>query len=287
MRATKVLLIESARNTGVSFVIPLKRKYDLQVAHSGKEGVALAAATRPDVVVLDAVSMRTSGDRVCARLRDTLGTLPIIHIRPKDSPKGESRADVVLQPPFTSRKLINRIERFVAASEQGEVLDVGIFSLNLEQHLLITPKFEKKLTPKLVDLMAMFMSHPNQTLGRKDIMQTVWDTDYMGDTRTLDVHIRWLRKIVEADPRKPEYITTVRGQGYCLVIRDETAAESLPEPATPDSVTVAANAAPGALSGGDGSPAVETLDESAAGDKPGLKVNRARSTKTKVPGSTD
>jgi DNA-binding response OmpR family regulator len=213
MRATRVLLIENARNNDITFAPSLKRKYQVQIAHSGKQAMAVALDKPPDVIVLDAVSLRTSGDRICSRLRAGVGGIPIIHIRPKDAPPGGSTADVLLSPPFTARKLTNRIDRFLVPSE-GKILEAGPFSLNLEQQTLTAPWTEKKLTPKLVTLMELFMQNLNQTLERKHIMQQVWKTDYMGDTRTLDVHIRWIRKIVEPDPRKPKYIMTVRGVGY-------------------------------------------------------------------------
>jgi DNA-binding response OmpR family regulator len=147
-----------------------------------------------------------------------IGALPIIHIRDAGSEPAPSDADVLLSLPFTARKLINRIERFAVASAESKVLEAGPFSLNLEQQTLTTPWNEKKLTPKLVTLMELFLENQEQTLDRKRIMQKVWNTDYIGDTRTLDVHIRWLRKVVEPDPRKPQYITTVRGKGYRFVI---------------------------------------------------------------------
>ncbi len=218
MRATRVLLIESARDNGTSFAASLKRKYQVQIAHSGKQGLILAADRRPDVIVLDAASLRTSGDRICSKLRAELGELPIIHIRTADVEPTLSQADVLLTLPFTSRKLINRIERFAVTEVESKLLEAGPFTLNLELQTLTTPWNEKKLTPKLVTLMELFLLNQEQVLGRKEIMQKVWDTDYIGDTRTLDVHIRWLRKVVEPNPRKPQYITTVRGEGYCFVI---------------------------------------------------------------------
>ncbi len=222
MRTTKVLLIESARNNGVSFAASLQRKYEVQIARSGKQGLALARESLPDVIVLNAASMRTSGDRISARLRAQVGELPIIHIRPEAVTDDKVVADVLLTPPFTSRKLINRVERFVPALE-AETIEVGPFSLNVEQHTLTTPWSEKKLTPKLVELLKLFLRHPATTLERKHIMQTIWKTDYMGDTRTLDVHIRWLRQVVEPTPRKPRYILTVRGVGYRFALPDEKA----------------------------------------------------------------
>ncbi|NDJ78243.1 MAG: response regulator transcription factor [Chloroflexi bacterium] len=219
MRATKVLLIESVRANGASFASGLQRKYDVQIVHSGKQGLLLAQTKRPDIVVLDAASMHTSGDRICARLRASLGELPIIHIRPEGMKNGHSDADVLLYPPFTYRKLVNRIERFVEdADTANNQLEAGPFALNLEQQTLVTANTENKLTPKLAALMQLFVQNQNQILNRKFIMQTVWKTDYTGDTRTLDVHVRWLRKIIEPEPRKPRYITTVRGVGYRFAI---------------------------------------------------------------------
>jgi DNA-binding response OmpR family regulator len=218
MRAIRVLLIESARDNGASFAASLKRKYQVQIAHSGKQGLVMASDRQPDVIVLDAASLRTSGDRICSKLRATLGGLPIIHIRSAEAEPTPTDADVLLLLPFTARKLINRIEHFAVSPVESKVLEAGPFSLNLEQQTLTTPWSEKKLTPKLVALMELFLQNPEQTLGRKQIMQQVWNTDYIGDTRTLDVHIRWLRKVVEPNSRRPQYITTVRGMGYRFVI---------------------------------------------------------------------
>lgn len=223
MKSTKILLIENERKNGVMFAPSLKRRYEVLIAHSGKQGLELAETDPPDVVILNAESLRTSGDRIVARLRAQLKEMPIIHIRPEAMDPHQSPADVLLFPPFTARKLINRVERFGKASE-AEVLAVGPFKLSYQQQTLITPWGEKKLTPKLVELMTMFMQHRDETLERKDIMQAIWKTDYMGDTRTLDVHIRWLRKVVEPEPRNPRYITTVRGVGYCFKLADSDSA---------------------------------------------------------------
>lgn len=216
MKTTRVLLIESARNSSESFAEPLRRRYQVQIAHSGKQGVEMAQKEMPTVIVLDAVSLRTSGNRISFSLRAALEQTPIIHIRAAEA-TGNSVADVLLAPPFTARKLTNRIDRLTVPA-QGAHLLVGPFSLNAQSQMLTTPWTEKKLTPKLVELMELFMGNLNNTLERKYIMQQVWKTDYMGDTRTLDVHIRWLRKAVEPNPRKPQYITTVRGVGYRFAV---------------------------------------------------------------------
>ena len=216
MKTTKVLLIESARNSSESFAASLMQKYQIQIANSGKQGVEMAQRDRPAAIVLDAASLRTSGNRISFSLRATFEQMPIIHIRAAEA-TGNSAADVLLVPPFTARKLTDRIDLFTVPM-QGTHLAVGPFSLNADSQTLTTPWSEKKLTPKLVELMELFMGNLNSTLERKHIMQQVWKTDYMGDTRTLDVHIRWLRKAIEPDPHRPQYITTVRGIGYRFVL---------------------------------------------------------------------
>lgn len=217
--AASVLLIESVRANGKSFSPALQKRYELTLAFSGKQGIRLAQDIRPDVVVLDAVSMRTSGDRICHKLRVCLPDTPIIHVRPTfDEIPAESQADVVLHQPLTWRKLVNRIKRFVdLAPKDEEWLRAGTLSLNVAQQVLMVGEQEKRLTPKLVGLAEIFFKNPNTVIARKTLIQQVWNTEYMGDTRTLDVHVRWLREAVEENPSKPRIVTTVRGVGYRLV----------------------------------------------------------------------
>jgi DNA-binding response OmpR family regulator len=216
----RVLLIESIRANGKSFSPALQKRYDLTVAYSGKQGLALAQALLPDVIVLDAASMRTSGDRVCRKLRSFLPDTPIVQIRPREEvADAPGPADVVLYPPLTWRKLVNRIKRFVDVPYlEDELLWAGShLCLNVAKRILYVGDQEKRLTPKLSGLAEIFFKHQNTVIARKTLIQQVWKTEYMGDTRTLDVHIRWLREVVEDDPGKPQVITTVRGVGYRLV----------------------------------------------------------------------
>jgi DNA-binding response OmpR family regulator len=219
MDAPKVLLIESVRANGKSFARALRKRYDLSLAYSGKQGLVVAQELLPDVVVLDAVSMRTTGDRICHTLRAYLPDTPIIHIRvPFEGKERTSPADVFLHYPFTWRKLINRVKRFVESQDKGgEILEAGTIRLNVPKRLLTVGEKEKRLTPKLAGLAELFLKHPHAVIARKTIIQQVWNTEYMGDTRTLDVHIRWLREVLETNPSHPTVITTVRGVGYRLV----------------------------------------------------------------------
>ena len=217
----RVLLIGRSQLKGASFPVTLKKRYDLTIIANGSRAQETASEHDPHVIVLDAVSMRTPGDRICRLLQANFPDTPIIHLHP--GPKGSalSHADVVLYPPFSSpRKLLNSIERLITLSDD-EIINCGPFSLNIPRRMLMTPRQETQLTPKVALLMVLFMRHPGQTLDRKTIMEAVWDTDYLGDTRTLDVHIRWIRKAIEDKPGKPVYLKTVRGIGYCFDVDDK------------------------------------------------------------------
>ncbi len=206
----------------------LEKRYRVLVAASGKRALALAQAQPPQVVVLDAVSMRTPGDRICQELRDGLKNVPIVHYHPGPKESAQSRADVVLFPPFSPRKLLSAVARLLPAQDDT-LVNCGPFAVNLARRVLLVDGQETQLTPKQASLVEIFFRHPGQTLERKILMEKVWNTDYLGDTRTLDVHVRWLRKVIEADPSKPRYLLTVRGVGYRLEVTDET----VPEAAVP------------------------------------------------------
>jgi DNA-binding response OmpR family regulator len=186
------------------------------MASSGKQAAALAQEHAPHVVVLDAISMRTPGDRICQSLRSRLPETPIIHMHPGPSEAAQSQADVVLCHPFTPRKLINSIERLLVVSDD-EIIICGPFSMNVDRRILFAHGQESQLTPKQALLMETFLRRPGEVLDRKTLMELVWDTDYLGDTRTLDVHIRWIRQALEDDD-SPRYLKTVRGVGYRLDI---------------------------------------------------------------------
>lgn len=217
MDAPTILLIESMRANGTSFASALGKRYQVVTAYSGKQGLTLAKNCAPQVIVLDAVSMRTSGDRLCATLRGDLASTPIIHIRPELKPaeKPTSPADVLLYQPFTARKLVNAIERFLR-SKNDEIVSYGPFTMNTVRRVLTVNGAESQLTPKLALLVETFLRNPEETLDRKTLMEQIWKTDYLGDTRTLDVHIRWMRQAIGDDPKKQMYLKTVRGVGYRL-----------------------------------------------------------------------
>ena len=219
----RVLVIERTQVQNPSFSEALKKRYEVFTAPSGRKGLTLAGEFLPGVIVLDAISMRTPGDRVCQLLREHLPTTPMVHLFPGEKNKVQSCAEVVLTLPFTARKLVNAIERLLqmqTTPQPGAVEAVvcGPFALDMSRRVLRFQGQETSLTPKLAQLIEIFMRYPGQTLDRKMLMSQVWNTDYLGDTRTLDVHIRYIRQAVEADPSKPIYFKTVRGIGYRLEV---------------------------------------------------------------------
>jgi DNA-binding response OmpR family regulator len=165
--------------------------------------------------------MRTNGARTCRQLRRRLPDIGIIHVREKGADKRQIEdADVYLELPFTHRKILNRIKQLLPADEATEeIVRYGQITLYRNKRSVdVGGRGEVKLTPKLAALLEEFMRHPHQVVTRRQLMQNVWETDYIGDTRTLDVHIRWMREILEADPGKPQLLQTVRGKGYILAV---------------------------------------------------------------------
>lgn len=212
-----ILYIGNTQVKEAAFLEALAKRYDVLTARSGKQGVDMAREHRPDVIVLDAVSMNTTGERVSRTLRAALGDVPIIHIHP--GPRGEARsaADVMLFRPLSARRLLNSVGGLLHEHEE-EVIDCGPFRLNVPRRILVVHGEEIQLSPKLALLIETFLRHPGETMDRKTLMEKVWDTDYLGDTRTLDVHIRWMREVMENGGSRPRYLQTVRGVGYRLVI---------------------------------------------------------------------
>lgn len=212
-----ILWIEGKRANSPTFIPGLRKKgYEVDTVQSGAQALARLADTPADLVVVDSASMRSNGKRICKSLRDQNENLPILVIA--DSSKdysGEISANIILILPFTIRKLNNRIIRFLPG-EGSHVLRAGPIRLDLERKKVRCKKKESRLTPRLILLLRTLMEHPGEVVERKRLFRDIWETDYVGDTRTLDVHISWLRQAIEADPRNPQYLKTIRGVGYRL-----------------------------------------------------------------------
>ncbi len=222
MNTATILLVEGQRAAQDSFDPALRKVgYTVFIATTGAAAFDWLDSHVPDLVVFDASSMRSSGSRTCRRIRTHIGDTPIVHCRNNDTPVDETaEADVYLMQPFTSRKLLNRVRDLLPANQyKEEVVRFGSIVLFLNKRALdVDGRGERRVTPKVVQLLAEFARYPNQIISRRQLMQNVWQTDFLGDTRTLDVHIRWVREFIEVDPSKPQILRTVRGKGYILVL---------------------------------------------------------------------
>jgi len=220
MRAA-VLIVEGKSGSDLFAAALKKAGYSVFIFHTGAAALTSLEKQEPDLVIFDSSSMRSSGTRTCRRLRRALDSKPIIHIREDGVPLDRStEADVYLQLPFTPRKLLNRVRALLPVDEvKEEIVRYGNISLyRTKRSVEVNGQGESLLTPKLADLLEEFIRHPNEVVTRRQLMIDVWKTDYIGDTRTLDVHIRWMRELIEEDPAKPALLKTVRGKGYIFCV---------------------------------------------------------------------
>ena len=219
----KVLLIGKVASALSSLRPRLESKgYIVSAVHSRKKALEQVGADKPDLIILDATSPRLDGRRTCQALRQEVGEVPIILISEEGHDSGQTEADFHLTAPLTFRKLANRVKRVVQSSEQsGETLQVGGLILNLDKRSVTRGGKKYQLTPKESNLLEAFMRNPGKVLSRKFLMKHVWETDYLGDTRTLDVHVRWIREKIEENPSSPVRLRTVRGVGYRFEVPEQ------------------------------------------------------------------
>ena len=199
--------------------------FDVLRAADGATGLEMALSEKPDLVLLDIMLPELDGWEVCKRLRKR-SPVPILMLTALtdeiDRVLGlEIGADDYLTKPFSSRELIARVRanlRRVAldqpAAPQEQEMEIGDLRLNLETRRAFLGDAELTLRFKEFELLSLLMARAGQAVSRADLFDEVWGTDWLGDTRTLDVHIRWLREKIEADASNPQYVQTVRGYGY-------------------------------------------------------------------------
>jgi len=222
MEQATILLLEGKRtgNGGAMHALQ-KAGHTVALFHTGTKAVAYLEKESPQLIIVNAATMRSSGTRICRRFRKVKPDISLIHIRGEEDDKEEAcDADEYLQLPFTPRKLMNRVKSLLPANVfTEEVVRYGpITFFKTKRSVELDGHGETKLTPKLANLLEAFLRHPNELVTRKQLMIDVWKTDYVGDTRTLDVHIRWVREILEEDPTHPKLLITVRGRGYRLSV---------------------------------------------------------------------
>jgi len=213
----RILLIEGKRTDHPSFAAGLSKKgYLVESVASGSAALIQLDNVVPALIVVDASSMRTSGKRICQALRQKQPDLPLILVIDQNSdPNDNYGADAVLVLPFTMQKLINRIRRLLPITNNGG-LEAGPIMLDVTEKRALCGDKQIQLTPRLTTLLRILMEHAGEVVERKALFSEAWETDYTADTRSLDVHISWLRQALEENPRRPKYILTCRGVGYRL-----------------------------------------------------------------------
>ena len=210
-----------------------KEGYSVQAAYSGVEAIESAVQLSPDMIILDVMLPEADGLEVCRRLRSHEGTahIPILMLSARkeelDKVLGlEMGADDYMIKPFSVREIIARVrailrreERYPPGQKQEDngkekVLRIGRVSLYPERYQVLIAGEECALTHKEFALLHLLMLHAGKVLTRDQLLERVWGFAVEVDTRTVDVHIRYLRQKIEEDPAKPGYILTVRGVGY-------------------------------------------------------------------------
>jgi two-component system response regulator RegX3 len=220
------LIVEDEESFVDALEIGLRREgFVVKVARDGIEALSLFDTVRPDVVLLDLMLPGISGIDVCREIR-TRSRAPVIMLTAKDSEIDtvvglEVGADDYITKPYRLRELVARMRAVLrrgvgnedlAASD--EILEIGDVQLDLARHELTVRRKEIVLPRKEWELLELLMTNAGRVLTRETLLDRIWGHDYVGDTKTLDVHVRRIRAKIEDDPGQPTHLTTIRGVGY-------------------------------------------------------------------------
>jgi len=229
MAGNRILVVEDDQNLLATLKYNLlKEGYQVVTAVDGAQALEIARSEKTELIVLDVMLPKLSGFEVCRILRKEM-TVPILMLTAKteeiDKIVGlEIGADDYMTKPFSMRELLARVRAMLrradmARSEpvsESEYLRIGNLEIDTARHRAFYQGSPLDLTPKEYDLLVFLARNRGFVFSRERLLEKVWGYDYAGDTRTVDVHVRWLRRKIEADPRKPRYLITVRGTGYKL-----------------------------------------------------------------------
>lgn len=220
-----ILLIDDEKKITTPLQSAFERDgYSVNVANDGHAGLSFALMNKPDVVILDVMMPALDGWQVCQAIRQ-FSTVPIIMLTALDDSsdriKGlELGADDYLVKPFGYKELEAHVKAMLrrVTLDKGALLSqrivAGDIVLDLEAHLVTKNNKEIVLRQKEYDILALLMTNMGKVISRERLFDEIWGTDWLGDTRTLDVHMSWLRAKLEDDPTTPQHIQTVRGVGY-------------------------------------------------------------------------
>ena len=230
---TRILLVEDEENYRVPLAFSLRRDgFDVVQAADGIAAVEAFEAAGPsdggaiDLVLLDLMLPRLSGIEVCRRIRRA-STVPVIMLTARDSEADtvvglRIGADDYVTKPYSYRELLARVNAVLRRSRGEEqepaepVLEVGRVRMDVGRHEVAVDGEAVAMPPREFELLELFMRNPGRALARGEIIDRVWGADYVGDTKTLDVHVKRIRAKIEVEPGEPKLLITVRGVGYKL-----------------------------------------------------------------------
>lgn len=228
MVAQKILVVEDEENLLEALKYNLeKERYSVRTAVDGGEGLALAQTINPDLIILDIMLPTIDGLEICRTLRRETNT-PILILsalsEEMDRVVGlEIGADDYVTKPFSMREVIARVKTLLRRSsattpvysiDTTPVISSGNLEIDVTNHQVSINEKLVDLTPKEFSLLLFLVTSKGRIWTRSQILDQLWEHNYIGDVRTVDVHIRWLRKKIETDPSHPKRIVTVRGMGY-------------------------------------------------------------------------
>jgi two-component system, OmpR family, response regulator RegX3 len=221
---TRVLVVEDEESFSDALSYMLRREgYEVEVAGDGHAALHSFDRGGADLVLLDLMLPGLSGTEVCRELRNR-SHVPIIMVTARDSEVDkvvglELGADDYVTKPFSSRELVARIRAVLRRGAEPEelmlnVVEAGPVRMDVERHVVTVDSHQVALPLKEFDLLELLLRNAGRVLTRGQLIDRVWGADYVGDTKTLDVHVKRLRAKIEPDPANPKYLVTVRGLGY-------------------------------------------------------------------------
>ena len=222
---TRVLVVEDEESYSDALSYMLRKEgFEVSIAATGPDALTEFDRTGADIVLLDLMLPGMPGTEVCRQIRQT-SNVPVIMVSAKDDEVDkvvglDLGADDYITKPYSPRELVARIRAVLRRGTEPDLapmtLEAGPVRMDTERHVVTIAGEDVRLPLKEFELLEMFLRNPVRVLTRGQLIDRVWGSDYVGDTKTLDVHVKRLRAKIEPSPAEPVFLTTVRGLGYKL-----------------------------------------------------------------------